>query len=95
MKRIINLFTHTDLDGVACSVLIHLHYRDRDAITVRYCDYTNIDQRLDEFMDTIELAETQHALPEVDRSIYITDISMSPLIAARLDGFCSCRKQQC
>lgn len=88
MKKVINLFTHTDLDGVACSVLIHLYFRDRNAITVQYCDYSNIDQKLNDFMDTIELAERQHALPDVERIIYITDISMSPFTASRLDAFC-------
>lgn len=91
-QKVINLFTHTDLDGVGCSILTHLYYRFRSVISVKYCSYSDIDKQLTDFMNLIILAEENNSLPSnIDRTILVTDISMSPEVAKQLDDFCSKR----
>lgn len=56
MKTI--LFTHTDLDGIGCEILMRLAFKD---IEVYNLDYTNIDKRI----TSIDVR---------DSNVYITDI---------------------
>lgn len=66
------IFTHTDLDGIGCAVLAKYY---NPAIEVEFCDYDNVDRKVNNFLDNhIALGD-----------LYITDISVSEEIAERLD----------
>ena len=71
----IKMFTHTDLDGVGCSILLKNVYRDSD-INVEYCDYNNINEKVEEFLNLNE--DLSFDL------IFITDISVNESIAERI-----------
>ena len=85
--KVINLFTHTDQDGVGCSVLAHQLAKESDsAITVAYCDYSNIDERVNHLLDVMEIAaETIDEKPKL-RQILITDISVNKDTMERLSS---------
>lgn len=72
---IIKMFTHTDLDGVGCSILLKNVYRDSE-INVEYCDYNNINEKVEEFLNLNE--DLSFDL------IFITDISVNESIAERI-----------
>ena len=73
----IKLFTHTDLDGVGCAILVYLAF-GRENIDVEYCDYKDIDEKVEKLLSSVE-----------DRSvydmIYITDISICDDLAKSID----------
>lgn len=84
---IINLFTHTDLDGAGCAVLAHMYSKSiGSSITVDHCDYSNIDSKVCDLIQNIELANSLYVLPNVNRHILITDISVCESTAKRLDA---------
>lgn len=62
----IKLFTHTDLDGVGCAVIGKTVFNNID---IEYCDYHNIDEKVDKFIITDKFHN-------YDR-VYITDISVN------------------
>lgn len=73
--HMIQLFTHSDLDGVACSILAKLAYDD--SVNVTFCNYDDIDTSIVDFLRNIE--------NPVDM-IHITDISVSDAVAIVLDA---------
>jgi len=58
------MFTHGDLDGVACAVLAKMSF---PGVEIKYVDYTNIDFYLDAFIR--ERENTESVI-----NVYITDI---------------------
>ena len=73
----VKMFTHTDLDGFGCALLIKyiLGNTSRSCLDVEYCDYNNINQKVEEFL-------------EVDKDYtgcLITDISISDDLAQKID----------
>lgn len=66
------LFTHTDLDGVACSIVARLFLEDID---VEYCTNSNIDKKLEEFL--------QEKINDY-KYILITDLPISKEIAEKI-----------
>ena len=70
----IKLFTHTDLDGVGCEILGRILFREN--INVTRCNYDNIDNKVEEFLNNTE---------EYDK-LFITDISVSKKIADKLNS---------
>lgn len=72
----IKLFTHTDLDGVSCSILLRLMFTEH-AVDVTYCNYDDVNGKIEDFL-----------LNELDDSyerIFITDISVNEKVAKMLD----------
>lgn len=83
---IINLFTHTDLDGAGCAVLAHLYSESiGSSITVEHCDYSNIDSKVCALIQNITFANDLSVLPNIERHILITDISVCESTAKLLD----------
>jgi oligoribonuclease NrnB/cAMP/cGMP phosphodiesterase (DHH superfamily) len=67
------LLTHTDLDGVGCSVLGQAAFGDD--IDVEYCDHHNINERVTKLLD--------ESLHEYD-VVFITDISVNEEVAEKI-----------
>lgn len=80
---VIHHFTHTDLDGVACSVLSHYMYDNNPSIDliVTYCDYEDINQKVNALLDSLEGHPHKYLL------IMLTDISVNADTAKRLEEF--------
>lgn len=72
----IKLFTHTDLDGVGCAILAYLAF-GRENVDVEYCDYNNIDEKVDKFFRDFSSEDSNLKYDMV----YITDISISDELA--------------
>ena len=68
----IKLFTHNDLDGLACILLAKLAY-GKDAVDFETCRYEDINDKL-----TLYLEEKQY---DTFEHCYITDISMKDEVA--------------
>lgn len=73
----IKLFTHTDLDGVGCAILSYLAFGEEN-VDVEYCNYDDVDDKVEEFMENEDLYRSY------DR-IFITDISVSDWVANMID----------
>lgn len=71
----VKLFTHTDLDGVGCAILMQLAF-GTDNVDISYCDYDNIDSEVQKYL----AEESNNTIP-----IYITDISVNEETAQLLD----------
>lgn len=85
----INLFTHTDLDGLGCAALMKLYAAKKyEEISVLYCDYENINQRVSDSIDLWDMAAEKGILGQQDRYIVISDISLNEETAQKLDNFC-------
>lgn len=68
----IKIFTHTDLDGIGCTVLAYLAF-GRDNVDVEYCDYKDVNEKVRNFY-----------LNDKDKlydAVYITDISVNDQVA--------------
>ena len=68
----IKMFTHTDLDGVGCSILLRLAYmkhKDKVEIDVEYCGYGDIDNKVRRYIIDGEYNNYNRT--------YITDISVN------------------
>ena len=76
MKNRIKLFTHTDLDGIGCSLLF-LKNNKISKEDIEYLDYTNINETITEFIYSCEYKNYD--------KIYITDISVDEDIAETID----------
>ncbi len=74
----IKLFTHTDLDGIGCAILAYLAF-GRENVEVEYCDYSNIDDKVGDFL-------VNGAPGEYDK-VFITDISISNELAMAIDKY--------
>lgn len=72
----IKLFTHTDLDGIGCSVLAELAY-GKDNVDIEYCGYDNIDDKVMAYIDSKEWHKYEFC--------FITDISVSDKIAQLIE----------
>jgi oligoribonuclease NrnB/cAMP/cGMP phosphodiesterase (DHH superfamily) len=70
----IKLFTHDDLDGVGCFILLKCFCQDVD---VEYCSYGDINEKLDKWLDIAECADYS--------ALFITDISVNAEIAEKLN----------
>ena len=82
----IYLFTHTDLDGRACAVIGELEADRRcSGIMVTYCDYDNVDLKIDAWMTSMTINPMNSIA--TDSVVYITDISVSDETAEKLDQF--------
>ena len=75
------LITHTDLDGVGCAILAYLAMQN---IHVKYCNYDDVDDETEKVLDRMT-AE--------DRLI-ITDISVSEMVAEKLDAWNTKNKKE-
>lgn len=71
----IKMFTHTDLDGIGCSILLQNVYRNHE-IGVEYCDYNNVNSKVEEFLDLNSAINFD--------LIFITDISVNEEIANKI-----------
>lgn len=70
----IKLFTHgTDLDGVGCAILAYLAF-ERENVDVEYCDYKDVNEKVEAFIEQEELFKSYD-------KVYITDISISEDVA--------------
>lgn len=72
------LITHTDLDGVGCAILAYLAY-GRENVDVEYCDYDNVNEKVEEFIEQEELFKSYD-------TVFITDISVSDDVANMIDA---------
>ena len=73
----IKLFTHNDFDGVGCAILAYLAF-ERENVDVEYCNYKDIDERVEEFVEDEKLFRSYDA-------VFITDISISDSVANMID----------
>ena len=73
----IMLFTHTDLDGVGCAILAYLAF-GKENVDVEYCDYGNVNEKIEEFFEQEELYRSYNW-------VFITDISVSKSVANMID----------
>lgn len=71
----IKLFTHTDLDGIGCAILAYLAF-GRESVDVEYCDYSNVNEKVEKFWDDPELEAYDY--------IFITDISIKEKLAIHI-----------
>lgn len=72
----VRLFTHNDLDGYANYIILRCYFK-KENIFVEYCTHDNIDNRIENFMNTIN--------NKVDY-VFITDIAMkNEELAKKLD----------
>ena len=71
----IKLFTHNDLDGLACVLLAKLAYGE-DAIDFEICHYKDIHDKLTLYLDEKQYETFDHC--------FITDISMKEELAATM-----------
>lgn len=75
MKKI-KLFTHTDLDGVGCAIVASLGFPATVyCIDTTYVDYRDVNQEVSQYLDR----------DETDVFLLITDISVNPEVAKRID----------
>lgn len=73
----VKLFTHTDLDGIGCAVLAYLAF-GKENVDVEYCNYDDIDDKVEVFMEDCDLYRSYN-------QIFITDISVSDSVANMID----------
>lgn len=73
----IKLFSHCDLDGVGCAILAYLAF-ERENVDVEYCDYKNVDEKVEGFIEDEKLFRSYDA-------VFITDISISDSVANMID----------
>ncbi|MFS1518602.1 DHH family phosphoesterase [Bacillus sp. SCS-151] len=74
----VKLFTHTDLDGVGCGIVAK--YAFGDNVDIQYCDYDNVDDKINRFLDTL-LSEKNYS----HSNIFITDISVNDETAQKIN----------
>lgn len=73
MPNQLTLFTHTDLDGIGCSVLAKLAF-GAENVAVDYCDYDNINTKVEAYFDS-----------GITDDCHITDIRIDESLADRID----------
>lgn len=73
---IVKLFTHTDLDGIGNTILANHAFKE---VHVSYCDYTNINEEVMNFL-------ADDGLNYYDL-VFITDISVNERVARELDFY--------
>lgn len=76
----IKLFTHTDLDGVGCYIVMKSLWGEGHTVDVSYCDYDKINDRVLNFITN----KTDTKVEDYDY-VFITDISVNEEVAAKLD----------
>lgn len=76
------LFTHADLDGIACYIVakMYIEYAG-ETLDVHVCDYDNINENLISFMDGSEWHEEDYVI--------ISDISPDGRTARKIENFMS------
>ena len=74
MKKLIKLFTHTDLDGVGCAMLAKLAFGEE--VDISYCNYDDINENIMNYLNNNDDSLSY---------IYITDISVNEEVAKLLD----------
>lgn len=79
----IKLFSHCDLDGIGCAILAYLAF-GRENVDVEYCNYDDVDEKVEDFWKCVGDAEYD--------SVYITDISISEELIARIATHTGVRK---
>jgi len=78
MPAKIKLFTHTDLDGVGCAILMKVVSTVNNIESeIEFCDYNNINDKVNDFLKEINNYD----------KIFITDISVNEEIAEKLDRY--------
>ncbi|MGL6098788.1 MAG: hypothetical protein ACRC0G_04075, partial [Fusobacteriaceae bacterium] len=65
----IKLITHTDLDGLVCSLVVRRFYRGVATVDETKCNYNNVNGAIYNIIKTKEIDEYD--------KVYITDISCS------------------
>ncbi|MBD5589247.1 DHH family phosphoesterase [Clostridium botulinum] len=76
MKKV-KLFSHIDLDGIACGVLGILAY-GKENIDIEYCNYDNINEKVEKFV--------LNPISNNYDKIFITDISINESVAEGIDN---------
>lgn len=71
----VKLFSHNDLDGIGCGIVIKLAFPDAD---VTYCGYHDIDEKVKEFIQSEAYKEFEH--------VFITDISVKEEVEDLING---------
>lgn len=77
----IKLFTHTDLDGIGCAILMKNVYKNNE-VDIEYCDYGNVNDKIGYFLNKDYI--------KYDK-VFITDISVDENVAKIIDEL-SCVK---
>ena len=74
LKKLIKLFTHTDLDGVGCAILAKLAFGEE--VDISYCNYDDINENIMNYLNNNDDSFSY---------IYITDISVNEEVSKLLD----------
>jgi oligoribonuclease NrnB/cAMP/cGMP phosphodiesterase (DHH superfamily) len=69
------LFTHTDLDGVACAIVAKFIFGKY--IDIEFCDYSNVNGKVKKFIEDWVVEDYER--------IFITDISIEESVAEKID----------
>lgn len=77
IKRRRIIFSHNDLDGVACVVIAQKLAEPNVRLTSKTCSYNTINTAIKDLIDTQEFLKYE--------KIYITDISINEELAERID----------
>lgn len=75
MKKF-KLFTHTDMDGIGCSILAILAF-GKENIDIEYCNYDDVNEKVSEFLMSREVNTYE--------KVFITDISVNEDVAKGID----------
>ena len=68
----IQLFTHTDLDGIGCAVLAKFAFGNN--VDIEYCNYDDVDSKVEEHFDS-----------GIEYECHITDISIDEELAYKIN----------
>jgi uncharacterized protein len=72
----IKLFTHIDLDGIGCSVLARLAFKE-DA-EIEYVNYDNVNEKISDFLKNTYIYDYEN--------VFITDMSVNKEIANEIEA---------
>ncbi|KDR95262.1 Oligoribonuclease NrnB or cAMP/cGMP phosphodiesterase, DHH superfamily [Peptoclostridium litorale DSM 5388] len=82
----IKLFTHTDLDGVGCSILLKRYY-GKENIDCEFCEYDGFEHNINKFIDSGRYASYEY--------VYICDMSFGEDTAKRIDSLEALKRKLC
>ena len=82
----IKLFTHTDLDGVGCAILLRRYYGSEN-IDFEFCEYDGFERNINKFIDSKSFERYEY--------VYICDMSFSEHTAEKIDSAENLKRKLC
>lgn len=78
MIKGIKMFTHTDLDGIGCGLVLNMMLGNELKTDISYVNYDEINEEIGKFIDNEEYKNFS--------KIFITDISVNEIIAEKINN---------